>query len=85
MSKTAFLGSLQRLMPELRDEDIRPSDSGVRAQALDRHGKLLDDFQIVETGNVIHVCNVPSPAATSSIVIGKHIQEMMTNAFGILT
>jgi L-2-hydroxyglutarate oxidase LhgO len=83
LSKAAFLRSLQRLVPELRDEDIRPGGSGVRAQALDRQGKLLDDFQIVRTGNVIHVCNVPSPAATASIVIGRQIREMAIEAFAL--
>jgi L-2-hydroxyglutarate oxidase LhgO len=84
LSKTAFLRSLQRLVPELRAEDIQPGGSGVRAQALDRQGKLLDDFQIVRTGNVINVCNVPSPAATASIVIGRQIREMIIEASGIL-
>jgi L-2-hydroxyglutarate oxidase LhgO len=83
LSKKAFLRSLQRLVPELLDQDIRPGGSGVRAQALDRQGTLLDDFQIVETSNVIHVCNVPSPAATSSIVIGRQIRDMVINTFGV--
>jgi L-2-hydroxyglutarate oxidase LhgO len=83
LSKTAFLRSLQRLVPDLRDEDILPGGSGVRAQALDRQGNLLDDFQVVRTGNVIHMCNVPSPAATASIVIGRQIWEMVVNAFGV--
>ena len=83
LSKAAFLRSLQRLVPELRAEDIRPGGSGVRAQALDRQGKLLDDFHILRTGNVIHVCNVPSPAATASIIIGRQIREMAMEAFGV--
>ncbi len=84
LSKAAFLRSLQRLLPELRAHDIRPGGSGVRAQALDRQGKLLDDFHILRTGNVIHVCNVPSPAATASIIIGRQIREMAMDAFGVL-
>jgi L-2-hydroxyglutarate oxidase LhgO len=83
LSKTAFLRSLQRLVPELQAEDIHPGGSGVRAQALDRQGKLLDDFQIVRTGNVINVCNVPSPAATASLIIGGQIREMAIQAFGV--
>jgi L-2-hydroxyglutarate oxidase LhgO len=83
LSKAAFLRSLQRLLPELRAHDIRPGGSGVRAQALDRQGKLLDDFHILRTGNVIHVCNVPSPAATASIIIGRQIREMAMDAFGV--
>jgi L-2-hydroxyglutarate oxidase len=83
LSKAAFLRSLQRLLPELRAQDIRPGGSGVRAQALDRTGKLLDDFHILRTGNVIHVCNVPSPAATASIIIGRQIREMAINAFAV--
>ena len=83
LSKAAFLRSLQRLVPELRDQDMRPGGSGVRAQALDRQGKLLDDFHILRTGNVIHVCNVPSPAATASIIIGRQIREMAMSAFGV--
>jgi len=83
LSKTAFLHSLQRLVPELRAEDIHPGGSGVRAQALDRQGKLLDDFQIVRTGNVINVCNVPSPAATASIVVGRQIRDMAMESFGL--
>jgi len=83
LSKAAFLRSLQRLLPELRAQDIRPGGSGVRAQALDRQGKLLDDFHILRTGNVIHVCNVPSPAATASIIIGRKIREIAMEAFGV--
>jgi L-2-hydroxyglutarate oxidase len=76
-SKRAFLRALQRLMPELQESDLRPGGSGVRAQALDRNGRLLDDFQIVRTGTMIHVLNVPSPAATASLVIGRKIADML--------
>ena len=81
LNKKAFVRALQRLLPELQEADIRPGGSGVRAQALDRSGKLLDDFLIVrgdgKTGGMIHVLNVPSPAATASIVIGRRIVEML--------
>jgi L-2-hydroxyglutarate oxidase LhgO len=75
-SKSAFVRALQRLLPELGDDDLVPGGAGVRAQAVDRKGKLLDDFEIVRDGNVVHVLNVPSPAATASLVIGRRIVEM---------
>src|SRR5207248_419560 len=77
LSKKAFTRALQRLVPEIGESDLRPGGSGVRAQALDRSEKLLDDFQIVRTGGVIQVLNVPSPAATASIVIGRRIVEIL--------
>ena len=72
-SKKAFTRSLQRLLPTLTDEDIQPGGSGVRAQALDRSGNLLDDFHFASQDRILHVCNVPSPAATASLVIGREI------------
>lgn len=72
-NKRAFTTALQKLLPELSIEDIEPGGSGVRAQALDSHGKLLDDFYFVGTEGMLHVCNVPSPAATASLVIGREI------------
>jgi L-2-hydroxyglutarate oxidase LhgO len=77
LSKGAFVRALQRLLPELGEADLRPGGAGVRAQALDRSGKLLDDFEIVRDGGVVHVLNVPSPAATASLVIGKKIVDMV--------
>jgi len=76
-SKTAFLHALRKLMPALELSDLRPGGSGVRAQALDRQGKLLDDFHIVRGDAMIHVLNVPSPAATASLSIGRQIAEML--------
>jgi len=76
LSKQAFTHALQKLVPELQVADIEPAGAGVRAQALDRSGRLLDDFQIVRSDRIIHVCNVPSPAATASLVIGEQIAEM---------
>ena len=76
-SKSAFVTALQRLLPELRMEDVTPAGAGVRAQALDAQGKLLDDFAIVETDKMIHVLNAPSPAATSSLSIGRTIAGMV--------
>lgn len=80
LNKRAFLRALQKLAPDLRAEDLRPGESGVRAQAVDRTGRLLDDFHIVPADRVIHVLNVPSPAATASIVIGERIVEMLAGA-----
>lgn len=72
-SKAAFVRSLQKLIPEVQADDLVPTHAGVRAQALMNDGKLVDDFLIVEGKNATHVCNAPSPAATSSIEIGKAI------------
>ncbi|MEO0935501.1 MAG: L-2-hydroxyglutarate oxidase, partial [Cyanobacteria bacterium J06641_2] len=72
-SKAAFVKSLQQLIPEVRSEDVIPTHAGVRAQALMNSGKLVDDFLIVKGQNSVHVCNAPSPAATSSIEIGKAV------------
>ncbi|MGH7199870.1 MAG: L-2-hydroxyglutarate oxidase [Planctomycetaceae bacterium] len=74
-SKRAFVKALQRLMPELRAEHLKPAPAGVRAQALGRDGQLVDDFLIEESGRVINVCNAPSPAATASLNIGRIIVE----------
>lgn len=76
MSKRAFVTALQRLLPELRMEDVHPGGSGVRAQAMDSAGNLLDDFHVVRAERMIHVLNAPSPAATSSLSIGKTIASM---------
>jgi len=73
LSKRAFVSALQRLVPSLRAEDVVPGGSGVRAQAIDRAGRLLDDFCIVEGKRSIHVVNAPSPAATASLAIGRHL------------
>jgi L-2-hydroxyglutarate oxidase len=72
-SKKAFVTALQRLIPELQQEDVYPEGSGVRAQALEASGALVDDFRIVEAVHQIHVLNAPSPAATAAITIGEHI------------
>jgi L-2-hydroxyglutarate oxidase len=75
-SKAAFVQALQRLVPEVREEDLVPGGSGVRAQALKRDGTLVDDFQFVQSGKMLHVLNVPSPAATASLLIGRAIVDM---------
>jgi len=80
-SKQAFVKALQRLIPELQMQDVHPAGSGVRAQALSSDGKLLDDFNIVEKANQIHVLNAPSPAATASLSIGETIAAMAEKNF----
>ncbi|MFM2002180.1 MAG: hypothetical protein RI963_1606 [Planctomycetota bacterium] len=73
LSKTAFTRSLQRLIPEIRSEDLVPCKAGIRAQALERDGSLVDDFYFVSGPAMLNVCNAPSPAATASIEIGDEI------------
>lgn len=75
-SKTAFTKALQKLIPEIQEHDLTDGGAGVRAQACDRNGGLVDDFMILEEKQVINVCNAPSPAATSSLSIGKTISEL---------
>ncbi|MFZ0297367.1 MAG: L-2-hydroxyglutarate oxidase [Candidatus Sulfotelmatobacter sp.] len=82
-SKAVFVRDLQRLVPAVRDEDLVPGGSGVRAQALKRDGALVDDFHFVQSGNVLHVLNVPSPAATASLLIGRAIVEMANKNIGL--
>lgn len=77
MSKAAFHSALARLVPEIRLEDIQRSGAGVRAQAMDRAGRLLDDFHVVAVPGAVHVLNAPSPAATASIAIGERIADMV--------
>jgi (S)-2-hydroxyglutarate dehydrogenase len=77
VSKRAFVKSLKQLIPEVSDDDLVPTHSGVRAQALMPAGNLLDDFLIVKGGNSIHVCNAPSPAATASLEIGRFIANQL--------
>jgi L-2-hydroxyglutarate oxidase len=72
-SKKAFVRSLQTLIPEVREADVVPSAAGVRAQALQADGKLVDDFLILHAPRAVHVLNAPSPAATASLEIGQAI------------
>lgn len=78
--KSAFVRDLQRLVPEIRDEDLFRAGAGVRAQAMERNGALVDDFRIVHSENAIHVLNAPSPAATASLAIGQKIAAMAVQA-----
>jgi L-2-hydroxyglutarate oxidase len=80
-NKTAFVKALRVLLPDLGMDDVRPGGAGVRAQAMDRNGRLLDDFSIIDAPNAIHVLNAPSPAATASIVIGEAIVDRALATF----
>jgi L-2-hydroxyglutarate oxidase LhgO len=83
-SKRAFLASLQRYVPELRLDDLLPGPSGVRAQALDADGKLVDDFVVnVQDDQIIHIRNAPSPAATSSLAIARLVADQADQVFGL--
>jgi len=75
-SKAAFTKALQKLIPEITEDDLIPASAGVRAQACDRFGGLLDDFKIVENHKGIHLLNAPSPAATSSLSIGNTLSDL---------
>jgi (S)-2-hydroxyglutarate dehydrogenase len=83
LSKRAFVHALQRLVPALRHEDIRPGGAGVRAQAVTADGALVDDFRIVQTADAVHVLNAPSPAATASLAIGRHIATIASQTFAL--
>jgi L-2-hydroxyglutarate oxidase LhgO len=83
VSKRSFLASLQRFVPEVRSEHLRFGPSGVRAQALARDGSLVDDFMLGGSERVLHVVNAPSPAATSSLAIGRVLAEEAAARFGL--
>ena len=83
LRKGVFLDSLQQLVPELSYDDLAGTGSGVRAQAVDSAGNLIDDFRIEESRGAIHVLNAPSPGATSSLVIGEHIANLAASNFSI--
>ncbi len=80
-SKPAFTKALQKLIPEITEDDLIPAEAGVRAQACDRTGGLIDDFKIIEDNNAINILNAPSPAATSSLSVGKSIAELALKRF----
>lgn len=79
LSKSAFTNALKKLIPEIEADDLIEGGAGVRAQACDRKGNLIDDFNILQNNNIIHVRNAPSPAATSSLSIGKLLSEKILN------
>lgn len=81
-SKSAFTRALQQLIPEVTESDLVEGGAGVRAQACNRTGGLVDDFLIIEEKGVINVCNAPSPAATSSLAIGETIADLAFRRVG---
>jgi L-2-hydroxyglutarate oxidase len=81
-SKRAFVRALQRLIPTVRSDQLVAARAGVRAQAIAPDGSMVDDFLILEADRMIHVCNAPSPAATSALNIGKTVAEKLTAQFG---
>ena len=81
-SKKRFVRDLQRLLPEIKEQDLAPGGSGVRAQAVARDGAILDDFHILRGREAIHVLNAPSPGATSSLAIGAYIVDLAHETFG---
>jgi (S)-2-hydroxyglutarate dehydrogenase len=83
LSKKAFVKALQRLVPEIRPEDVARGGAGVRAQAVAPDGSLIDDFRIVADETGIHVLNAPSPGATASLSIGGHIAGLAAERFGL--
>jgi L-2-hydroxyglutarate oxidase len=83
LSQKAFVRALQKLIPELDVNDIKPAGAGVRAQAVDSTGSLVDDFRIVQAPRMIHVLNAPSPAATASISIGRTIAGIAEKSFDL--
>jgi len=84
LNKSAFTRALQRLIPGIQKEDLKVGGAGVRAQALEPDGFLVDDFRIKEAENMVHVLNAPSPAATASINIGKSIANIALKNFELL-
>ncbi len=81
--RSAFVRAAARYVPELRVRDVRPAFAGVRAQALARDGRLVDDFVFSRTERALHVRNAPSPAATSSLAIARHVADEAERAFGL--
>jgi L-2-hydroxyglutarate oxidase len=79
--RSAFVRAAARYVPELDPADVEPAFAGVRAQALGRDGRLVDDFVFSHTERALHVRNAPSPAATSSLAIGRHIADAADAAF----
>ncbi|MBI1847894.1 MAG: L-2-hydroxyglutarate oxidase [Candidatus Rokubacteria bacterium] len=83
LNQGMFVGALQRLVPELRREDVQRGGAGIRAQAVAPDGALVDDFHIVRDAHAIHVLNAPSPGATASLAIGRHIAALAIDTFAL--
>jgi L-2-hydroxyglutarate oxidase len=84
LHKTSYLQQVQKYCPRLQREDLQPHPAGIRAQAVDRSGNLLHDFLLLESARSLHVCNAPSPAATSALPIARHIVARITAQFSAL-
>ena len=80
-SKTSYVRSLQKLIPSITGKDVVRGGAGVRAQAVKKDGSMVDDFLILQSENIINVCNAPSPAATASLAIGEHIATLVSKNF----
>ena len=81
LRESAFIKAVQRLVPEIRAEDLRPAGCGIRAQAVADDGSLVDDFRLLEAPGAIHVLNAPSPAATASLAIASRLAQMALDSF----
>ncbi len=80
-NKGAFVRALQRLIPEIKAEDLKSAPAGIRAQAVTPDGSMVDDFLLKESKRVVNVCNAPSPAATASLNIGETIVDKLADRF----
>ncbi len=83
LSKAAFVQALQKLVPDIRESDVAPGGAGIRAQAVSPDGSLVDDFRIITSADAIHVVNAPSPGATASLAIGRHIAGLAAETFSL--
>jgi L-2-hydroxyglutarate oxidase len=83
--RSAFVRAAARYVPDLQVGDVQPAFAGIRAQALGRDGKLVDDFVFSHTERALHVRNAPSPAATSSLAIARHVADEAGRAFDLGT
>jgi L-2-hydroxyglutarate oxidase LhgO len=81
-NRRAFVKALQRLVPDIRVQDLHPAPAGVRAQALERSGDLVDDFRFADRPGIVNVVNAPSPAATAALEIGRHVAERLAKGGG---
>jgi 2-hydroxyglutarate dehydrogenase len=81
---SSLVRAAARYVPELCEGDVLPAFAGVRAQALGRDGRMVDDFVLSATPRALHVRNAPSPAATSSLALARHVADEAERAFGLL-
>jgi 2-hydroxyglutarate dehydrogenase len=81
--RSAFVRAAARYVPDLEVKDVQPSFAGVRAQAVGRDGRLVDDFVFSRTERALHVRNAPSPAATSSLAIARHVADLAERELGL--